>query len=226
MNDHKQTVWLLIPAFNVEDYIIDLLAATSKFIPAERTLVVDDGSTDQTLNRMQYEKVHLISIPENRGKGIALRKGFDYLKKQNASWVITIDADLQHDPSILPDFIKHAERGEFDMVIGMRDRCRKMPWDRRFSNWSTSLLLSIVTGYKIWDAQCGYRLIQMEKLNKLTLQSKNYDLETELLLKFSKLGAKVGWQAIPTIYRGASSSMKRGLDTFRFVRLIIKSMFS
>ncbi len=222
----QPNVWLLIPAYNVEPYISKLLEQAVLYIPARMIVVIDDGSHDRTAEIAESKGVNLLSHSYNRGKGAALQTGFDYLLEQDAEWVITIDGDLQHDPSMLPDFIKQAEQGDYDIVIGTRRRdMGGMPWDRRFSNWGTSLLLSIITGQKIRDSQSGYRLIRCSLLKGLKFDCTGYDFETEFLLKLSRAGARIGIVNIPTLYKGAPSSINSFIDTLKFFRVIIRFFF-
>lgn len=219
-------VWLLIPAYNVEPYIGKLLEQAVLHIPAHMIVVVDDGSHDRTAEIAESKGVNLLSHSYNRGKGAALQTGFDYLLDRGADWGITIDGDLQHDPSMLPDFIEQAEQGNYDIAIGTRKRdMGGMPWDRRFSNWGTSLLLSIITGQKIRDSQSGYRLIKCSLLKGLKFDCTGYDFETEFLLKLSRVGARMGAVNIPTLYEGAPSSINSLFDTLKFFRVIIRFFF-
>lgn len=218
MNDK---VWLIIPAYNVEPYLDVLLSQSGCFIPANRTVVIDDGSSDQTEYIARNRGVYVISHESNIGKGKSLRDGIEYAEKNGAEWVIMMDGDCQHDPVKIPEFIKASESGRFDLLIGNRRReGSKMPWDRRLSNGLTSLLISIITRQKIFDVQCGFRMIRLKALKGLEFRTKRYEFETEILLKMTRRGARIGWIAIPTRYYGEASSISRLTDTIRFVRLV------
>lgn len=219
-------VWVIIPSFNVGEYLGNVLRETKKFIPENKIVVVDDGSMDNTVEIARENNVVILLNPNNMGKGFSLKYGIRYIVQHNADWVITMDGDQQHDPSLLPDFIKHASEDREDVVIGERKREGDMPWDRRFSNYSTSRLLSIVTREQIRDAQCGYRLIRCSFVEDLNSKSNKYDFETECLLEWAKKNARFGWLPIPTIYSGAPSSMHRVKDTFRFLRVIFRHLIS
>ena len=233
--DTLRNIRLLIPAYNVAAYLAELLEEALKYIPAQDIIVVDDGSTDRTSQIARRFGVELLTHEKNQGKGAALLNGFNYLIKRGVEWVITIDGDMQHDPAMLPDFIAKAESGEYDIVIGARRLAGNMPWDRRFSNWSTSRILLLVTGRKIKDSQCGYRLIRCSLLRSLIPPfsplnkggrgdqwSRGYEFETECLLKLSRAGAEFGWIDIPTHYKGAPSSINRFKDTLRFLKVVIR----
>ncbi len=217
----SDTIWLIIPAYNVGKYLNTLLTQSVFRIPAERTVVVDDGSSDETAEIAGMHGVWLLRHQGNMGKGLSLRDGLDYVAGKGGEWVITMDGDCQHDPAIIPEFIKAGESGKFDIIIGSRRRSgTKMPWDRRLSNKLSSLLISLVSGQKMEDVQCGYRMIRMDSIKDIIFTRDKYDFEMELLLKMIRKGARVGWVDIPTRYNGAPSSIRRLPDTLRFLKIV------
>ncbi|MDP8239167.1 MAG: glycosyltransferase family 2 protein [Candidatus Hatepunaea meridiana] len=221
--EKRSNIWLLIPAYNVEQYLDELVDEALKYIFVQNVLVVDDGSDDRTSEITRDKGVNLIKHTSNRGKGAALRTGFDYILEQEGEWIITIDGDLQHDPSKLPEFIEHANSGEYDVIIGVRQRSHGgMPWDRRFSNWSTSLVLSLITGKKIVDSQCGYRMVRSKMLEGLNFLTDGYEFETEYLLKLIRAGVRICWIEIPTRYDGESSAINRFSIILKFLKVVIK----
>lgn len=102
-------ILVLIPAFNAEKTISSLINQISVFIARRDILVVDDGSTDRTYQLAKESGANCLQHKKNKGKGKALRTGFEYALRERYSGVITLDADLQHDPKFIPEFIKKAE---------------------------------------------------------------------------------------------------------------------
>ena len=103
-------ILVLIPAFKAEKTISRLIGLISaNNIEKENILVVDDGSLDSTYETAKSCGVKIIQHKKNKGKGEALKTGFEFAIKENYSGVITLDADLQHDPKFIPDFIEKAE---------------------------------------------------------------------------------------------------------------------
>jgi glycosyltransferase involved in cell wall biosynthesis len=85
-------------------------------------IYIDDFSTDQTMavvNKMADDKVHLISLKKNYGQSLALAAGIDYA---SGTYIITMDGDLQNDPSDIPQMLSYAVGGEFDLVTGIRQK--------------------------------------------------------------------------------------------------------
>jgi len=105
-------ILVLIPAFNAEKTISPLIEQISaNRIKKEDILVIDDGSLDSTYEIVKKCGVKIIQHQNNKGKGEALKTGFGYTLREGYSGVITLDADLQHDPKFIPEFIEKTESG-------------------------------------------------------------------------------------------------------------------
>jgi glycosyltransferase involved in cell wall biosynthesis len=221
MTDERANVWLIIPAYNVASYLGEVLEQASRYIPSEKIVVVDDGSTDGIRSVKQLNGVVLLTHQVNRGKGAALLTGIEYVSRAGGMWVITLDGDGQHDPSRIPEFTRVANSDQADLIIGYRRRSgTAMPWDRRFSNCLSSWLLSRITGRKLLDVQCGYRMIRLSLIQGMVFSTTGYEFEAELLLKSIRRSAQVAWVEIPTSYSGSPSSIHRGADTLKFIRVV------
>lgn len=193
----------------------------------ENIIVVDDGSTDKTRSLVEQSGATIIVHENNRGKGAALRSGFSTALKYGCDAVITLDADLQHDPTYIVKFTELLKKkDDFGIIIGSRWRSgTRMPLDRRLSNRITSFLLSIRTGQKIPDSQSGYRLITREVLEKIITNEDRFMAETELLIKAASAGFKFGTVHIPTIYDDEGSHINKLNDTIKFISLYFRSLF-
>lgn len=212
---------LIIPIYNESGRLQPLLKKTAHYFSPADTIIVDDGSEDGCTDDLEDEGYATVRHSRNRGKGCALQSGFRRSIDMGYDWTLTMDADGQHDPSCIPAFIAEAEEGRFGIIIGNRRKnLSGMPLDRKFSNLSTSFILSIVTGRKIWDGQCGYRMYRMDFLRSIRLKTSSYEAETELLLKAVDKNLKIGWIDIPTIYSDEKSHIRRGMDTFKFLKLV------
>src|SRR3990170_1095624 len=106
----------VIPAFNEEEQISNIVKKTKKYVDC--VIVVDDGSKDRSGALAREGGAKVISLKENRGKGFALRTGFREALKLNPEFVITLDSDGQHKPEQIPEFLKAVK--DNDMVIGSR----------------------------------------------------------------------------------------------------------
>ena len=146
-------------------------------------LVVDDGSTDRTGERAAEAGAQVLRLPENSGKGSALRAGLGEILATGATHVAFLDADGQHDPEDLPRLLEAASEGD-DFVIGSRmARPEETPAVRYRTNEIGSRILTRMTGHDVEDGQSGYRVISADLLRKLKLTARGYLIETEILLK-------------------------------------------
>ncbi len=214
---------ILIPAYNAEKTLAELLEEI-KGLPdlPSHLIIVDDGSTDKTAEIALQFTDHLLQNKEREGKGFALRQGFDqFLTHSAADYLICLDADLQHPPQSILEFLKKAEHNSSSILIGKRGRkVREMPLLRILSNTITSLVLSLLTGQKIEDSQCGFRMIKREVLTELKLCENGFQLESEFILKASRKGYRLEFVDIPTIYGNHPSNIDHLGDTLRFIKLV------
>jgi glycosyltransferase involved in cell wall biosynthesis len=218
-------VAVIIPAYNAGATIAELIERTSRFVCREDIVVIDDGSCDQTLELAGRTGAVILSHEANKGKGEALKSGFGYVQNRDYQAVISLDADLQHDPECIPDFVRQANRFS-GIIIGTRRRDLKiMPFGRWLSNNLTSAIVSVLAGQTIRDSQSGYRLISTQVLKSIRLDSKRYDLESEILIKAKRKGFEIAERPIATIYAGGESSIRPLVDALRFIRLMWRSLW-
>jgi len=220
-------VGVIIPAYNEGRVLGSVLSKVLKYIPGNRIYVIDDGSRDDTAGTARLHGVRLVSHPENRGKGEALKTGFKQAITDNLDFVITLDGDGQHAPEVIPNFLKLSLDNEQGLVVGFRRfKVGTMPLDRILSNRLSSLIVSALARCWIPDSQCGYRMIRAEVLREIELRSSNYELETELLIKAARKGYNITTCEVPVIYdKGSTSNIRRFQDTYRFCRLCLKLIF-
>ena len=102
-------LFAVIPAYNAENTIARVIHGCVAQLPRENIIVVDDGSSDKTRSLVEQSGATIIVHQNNRGKGAGLRSGFSVALKNGCDGVITLDADLQHDPASIPKFIEAAE---------------------------------------------------------------------------------------------------------------------
>jgi glycosyltransferase involved in cell wall biosynthesis len=219
-------ILVLIPAFNAEKTISSLIDQISAFIPRKDVLVIDDGSTDRTYQLAKESGATCLQHKKNKGKGEALKTGFEYAVEQGYSGVITLDADLQHDPKFIPEFINESRKNMSDVLVGTRHiELKTMPFSRWLTNNVTSIIVSILGDTKVRDSQSGYRYISTEVLKAVRLSTSKYELESEILIKAGRKGFKIAPVSISTIYHGSKSFINPLVDTGRFIKLMWKSIF-
>jgi glycosyltransferase involved in cell wall biosynthesis len=190
------------------------------------TLVVDDGSSDNTSAIAQAAGAMVITNTRNQGKGYSLQRGFDYILSRDYDALITVDGDGQHAPEDLARFVELFAESKPDIICGNRMRNPQgMPGVRFVTNRIMSGLISLVCRQKIHDTQCGYRLIRTEVLRNIQVSSTAFEIESEVLIKASKKGYRIVSVPIKTIYSNERSKINPFFDTVRFIVYIIREMF-
>jgi glycosyltransferase involved in cell wall biosynthesis len=215
---------VVIPGYNVADTIGKLVAAiTARGLDV---VIVDDGSKDDTAKTAKLAGATVISHARNRGKGNSIIDGIRYARSKNYAAVIFMDGDGQHDPRDLDKFLQSAKAQTAMIFTGNRLRKSKgMPLLRWLTNKIMSGLISALSGQKIPDTQCGYRLVKKEVLERVSLSSRNYEIESELLLKAARAGFKISSVPIRNIYAGQSSRINPFIDTLRFFKMVFRFLF-
>jgi glycosyltransferase involved in cell wall biosynthesis len=221
-----ETTAAIVPAYNAADHVAAVLEALKGVIPALRIIVVDDGSSDDSFRVAGAAGVHVIQHPVNMGKGAALSTGFARAVKMGMGYVVTLDADGQHNPAEIPEFVRRVAETGADIVVGNRfGKLGAMPWLRRSTNWLTSRVVSLLARQKIPDSQNGYRMISARVLTAVELETARYEAESEILIKAGKKGFRIDSVPIETIYGEEVSAIHPIVDTARFFRLVYKALF-
>lgn len=196
----------IIPCYNHAQKVRDVILETLKLnFPV---FVVDDGSTDSTFDEIKGIKgIILLHHKKNKGKGAAIMTGMAEAVK-TADWVITIDADGQHNPKDAIHLIQAIPNHQRPIVVGMREKMNKkdIPWTSRFGRKFSNFWVLLSGGPAISDSQCGFRIYPLPESMNLGVLSKKFQFEVEILVK-------ANWKKIPVIE--APVSVNYQLDTGR-----------
>ena len=204
----------LVPAFNEAVWIGDVVDGLRGAV--EHVLVVDDGSTDGTGRVARGRGADVLSHSRNLGKGQAVRAGIDALAPRGYTHVLIMDGDMQHLPSEAPRLIQAAAETDADLVLGERRFGReKMPAARYHANRWGSRALSSFLGVPLRDTQCGFRVVRLAALRDLPLRARGYDIETEMLVKLWRRGARITSVPVSAVYSGQKSKLRPVCDTTR-----------
>jgi glycosyltransferase involved in cell wall biosynthesis len=216
-------ICLLIPAYNEARTIGQVVSEARKVI--EHVVVVDDGSRDDTARIAEDSGAVVIKHPVNRGKGAALRTGFQHVMDHGYDALITMDSDGQHDVNDIPAFLEAFSKTGSGIIIGSRMQdISTMPAIRKFTNKFTSFVGSLLTHQNIKDSQSGFRLISSDVLRAVELETTGYEMESEILIKASRAGFRITSVPIKTIYGQEVSKINPVVDTCRFFRLLFRSL--
>jgi UDP-N-acetylglucosamine---dolichyl-phosphate N-acetylglucosaminyltransferase len=216
---NRNRVCAIIPFYNEEKTISEIITRTLKFV--DTVIAVDDGSTDNSYNCItSNKKVILLKHQLNKGKGRALNTGFKTSFTDNFDITITLDADLQHPPEEIPNFVEALNHN--DIVIGNRlGDLSSMPVQRILSNKLSSGLLSLKTGLKIIDSQCGFRGFRTKILKNILPHFSGYEAESEMLILAARKNYNIGFVSIPTIYNKEKSKVRAFNIISGFIRTLL-----
>jgi glycosyltransferase involved in cell wall biosynthesis len=207
----------VVPCFNEAAHIAAVVAGVQAHVPS--VLVVDDGSTDGTAARARAAGAEVVRLPANRGKGAALRAGWQRASELGFTWALMLDGDGQHAAEDIPAFLGCAERGRAPLIVGDRMKdCEAMPWLRRTANRWMSKRLSRLTGMPLPDSQCGFRLARLDTLRRLGLRANRFEIESEMLVAFLAAKQRVSFVPIRVIYKSGVSRINPVTDTWRWLR--------
>ena len=208
----------LIPAYNEAPRIAAVVAAVREQLPV---VVVDDGSSDGTADVARAAGATVIEQRPNQGKGAALRTGFQHGLDAGVEAILTLDADGQHDPADIPGLLAAWDQEPRpDLVVGQR-RFRAMPPVRRLSNELGRLAFSWAVGQAVPDNQSGFRLVS-RGLAEATLASDEpgFAFEVEQITTCIRMGGRISWVPIRTIYAGAPSHIRPIGHLREFIRIV------
>jgi dolichol-phosphate mannosyltransferase len=211
---------VVIPTYNEANNIEKIVNSVLGSADCD-VLIVDDNSTDGTrdiVNGFLDAKVHMLQRPAKLGLGTAYLAGFKWGLDKGYDLFFEMDADLSHDPSVMPDFIKKIQDG-YDMVVGSRylnNTISVVGWDfkrlllSRFGNWYASTLLGIK---QFTDLTSGYRCYTKNALTAVDfnrVRSNGYAFQIEMVYRIYSAGFKVA--EVPIIFyerQGGSSKMSK-----------------
>lgn len=185
---------VLIPTYNNEKTLKKVIEGVLAFSSGNDVIVVNDGSTDSSLSILEdfRDKIILLSYPNNKGKGYALRKGFKRALEMGYKNIITIDSDAQHYPDDIPVFIEEAKNNPGVMLMGARNMEQEgVPGKSSFGNKFSNFWYKLETGISLPDTQTGFRLYPADKLKKVKLFTNKFELEIEVIVKMAWKGAEV-----------------------------------
>jgi hypothetical protein len=161
---------LIIPAFNEEENIASVIEGVKQYSDAD-IIVVDDGSTDQTVERATKAGALVVSHPFNMGYGTALQTGYKYAVKKNYDLLVQIDGDGQHDPKYIPALFGEVEAGMCDVAIGSRF-LGKGHYPLSALKWTGIHMLRLATRCfireRITDPTSGYQCLKRDVLEVFT----------------------------------------------------------
>jgi dolichol-phosphate mannosyltransferase len=206
-----------LPVYNEAAHVCPVLDEVARY--ADDILVVDDGSTDGTSERLAARNdIRRIRHETNRGYGAALKTAFDYGIENHYDVLVTIDCDGQHEPQRISQLVA-ACRGA-DIVSGSRylwneGQARRAPAERRQINVQITRELNERLGLTLTDAFCGFKAYRVEALARLRITEPGYGMPLELWVQAAHHGLRIVEIPVPLIYLEEERSFGGSLDDGR-----------
>jgi len=197
--NNRKVLSVIIPAYNEQETIVLIIEKINKTLLVENIskeiIVINDGSEDGTLQEVEQfkcnypaEKIVLINMAKNSGKGACVRKG---LNAATGDYIIIQDADLEYDPSDFNTLLKPVIKGHADVVYGSRfmgkDPHRIMLFWHYVGNVMLTFISNMLTNLNLTDMETGYKLFRSEIINQLTLKENRFGFEPEVTAKLSQI---------------------------------------
>jgi glycosyltransferase involved in cell wall biosynthesis len=200
---------IIIPVYNERKTVAELLSRVKAVnLPGleKEIVIVDDGSTDGTLDVMSawdgQDGVRVFRQPRNMGKGAAVWRG---MQESTGQVVLIQDADLEYEPNEYPVLLRPILDGEADVVYGSRflgtaRGHRVLYFWHSVGNWALTLLSNMITDLNLTDMETCYKAMTQDIVRKLDLKSQRFGIEPEITCKVARLRARI--YEVPISYHG------------------------
>jgi glycosyltransferase involved in cell wall biosynthesis len=207
---------IAIPVYNEKNYLDGVIRQVKAY--AHDILLVDDGSTDGTSELLDArDDVRVIHHAKNAGYGQSLIDAFNYASERGYDWVITMDCDEQHEPRMIPEFIRHIESDCWDIVSGSRYLSPRgdddlPPGDRRRINQILTRTINDRLGLQLTDAFCGFKAHRVSAALRLHLDEAGYAFPMQLWPRAAAAGQRITEISVRRIYNDPNRQFGGGLD--------------
>lgn len=197
-----------IPAYNEENTIADIIKRSLKFV--DSVIVCDDGSNDSTLKQAENSGAIVIRHEKNSGKGAALKSLFEYSKKLDFKVLVTIDGDGQFLPEEIEKLTEPIIKNGFDIVVGNRfSNSKEMPAYRKTGNKVFDKITKLASNLPIEDSQSGFRAYSYNAIQKISVHTSGFGIDSEILIDAVKKNLKITEQPVTVLYNtGFKTSTK------------------
>lgn len=210
---------IILPAKNEAASLVTLLPELKRVVPGAEIIVVDDGSSDNTVALCKLNQIGVVSQPYCMGNGAAIKAG---ARVASGKILVFMDADGQHRPEDIPRLLEKLNQG-YDMVVGGRERGSQANLFRGVGNKLYNWLATWMVGQRIVDLTSGFRAVRAAKfLQFLYLLPNGFSYPTTITMSFFRAGYGVAYIPIHTPKRIGGSHLRIGRDGLRFFLIIFK----
>ena len=215
------SITIVMPAYNEEKTVSDVIRGVKACVPNARILVIDDGSTDNTRRIAEAAGAEVVRHPNNKGNGACLKTA---LRSIDGGIIGVLDADGQHDPGQLPEMLELLR--DYDLVVGARNFAPQEGSPlRNLGNRILRKLASFLAERDIPDLTSGFRVFRHDIAIKfLHLYPNGYSFPSTSTLSFITAGYNVTFMPVSVSSRpaGTESKLRPFRDGFRFIMFILR----
>ncbi len=182
MNENHQKIFIVIPAYNEEKVVVDVINEVRNS-GYENIIAVDDGSSDNTFNVISsIPGITALRHKINRGKGAATKTGIEAAKLLGADIIVTMDGDGQHDPEDIKKLVEIIIKEDIDVALGTREKNKQeMPFLRKVYNFTGNLITWYLYGLWVNDSQSGFRAYSRSAADAINTKSDRYEYDSEVI---------------------------------------------
>ena len=210
-------VLIIIPAYNEEGNILNVVGELEKKYPQYDYVVVNDGSTDKTLELCKKHNFNYVDLPINLGLSGAFQTGMKYAKEYGYDYALQFDGDGQHNPKYIADMVETMEKEEIDIAIGSRFVTEKKPLTMRMlGSRLIQFCIKITSGINIADPTSGMRMYNKRMIEKFETEL-NYGPEPDTVAYLVRCGAKVKEVQVEMSERMAGESYLNFSRTIKYM---------
>jgi glycosyltransferase involved in cell wall biosynthesis len=227
MKNSAPCLSVVVPCYNEEATIVQILNRLLRQIEVGQVIIVDDNSIDSSrllIESVNDPRIMYLKNQENRGKGASVSRG---LSMCIFPYILIQDADLEYSPEEIPRLLAPLIDGRADAVFGSRfltyEARRALYYWHRVGNSFLTILSNMFSNLDLTDMETGYKAMKLSFAQNLNIQEKRFGIEPEITAKLSKMNARV--YEVPISYQGRTYEEGKKItwkDGFRAIYAIIK----
>jgi glycosyltransferase involved in cell wall biosynthesis len=218
----SRSVTILLPVYNDEHNVGNTVKKILELYPDFEVLVVDDGSTDKTMQVAMEAGANVWPHPYNIGNGAAIKTG---LRCAKGEWVIMMDANGQHDPSDVEKLLE--QKDKYDMVVAARDPGSGTSVCRNIANRIYNIFASYVADFKVYDLTSGFRLVKTSTAKQfIYLLPNTFSYPSTLTLAYLRSGRSIQYVSVKNNQRKGKITFSKECRKFFTIIMTIATLFS
>lgn len=213
-------VWVVIAAYNEEKMIAETVA--NVLVHMGNVVVIDDCSVDSTAEKAFDSGAHVLRHPINLGQGAALQTGIEYALKNGSEYIVTFDADGQHNAKEILPMLLALQQSKADIVLGSRflGKTLNLSWQRRWILKFAIIFTRVTGGIKLTDVHNGFRVMTRHFCDQFEFRQNRMAHASEILNHISNYNLK--FIEFPVTITYTEYSMHKGQKSSNALRVLIE----